>query len=161
MINLIVAVDNNLLIGSSKSMPWHIPEDLRHFRDITRGHTVIMGRKTFESIGRPLPQRNNVVLTRKPSQIDGVLVINDLAQYLKTIKNDEQVFIIGGADIYGLAYPFVERLYVTHIAHEFKGDVYFPAQYFAGDFAQVKKQELISSEGIKLEFSVYERIKNN
>lgn len=157
MISLIVAVDKNLLIGNSKGMPWYIKEDLAYFREVTRGKTVVMGRKTFESIGRPLPNRRNIVITRTPKLIEGVEVINDLDKFIAQSTPNEDVFIIGGAEIYSQAYPYVEDLYVTHIDAEFSGDTYFPNIYFSGTFRKVDEQSIISSEGIKLTFTKYKR----
>jgi len=159
MINLIVAVDQNLLIGNSLGMPWHISEDLKYFREVTRGKTVVMGRKTYESIGRPLPNRTNVVLTRQAIKLEGVDVINNLPGYLATVDTNQDIFIIGGAEIYKLAYPYVEKLYITHIEAKFNGDTYFPKEYLNGDFTLVSANKTISSEGIHLTFSVYERDK--
>lgn len=153
MISLIVAIDKNHLIGNSQGMPWYIKEDLAYFREVTRGKTVIMGRKTFQTIGRPLPNRHNVVLTRHTLEIEGVEVIHDLETYLKNVKQQDELFIIGGAEIYRLAYPYVQTLYVTHIEAEFKGDVYFPSHYFDGTFEQVDSRPLLTSEGINLKFT--------
>lgn len=158
MINLIVAVDQHLLIGNSAGLPWYIPEDLKYFRDVTRGKTVIMGRKTFESIGRPLPNRVNVVVSRKALAIEGVFVIHDLEEYLQKVDKNEDIFIIGGAEIYQLAYPYVDRLYITHIDYSFTGDIYFPHIYMEGAFKESKFHELVTSAGIHLRFSIYDRI---
>ena len=156
MISLIVAIDKNLLIGNIVGLPWYIPEDLKYFRDVTRGQTVVMGRKTYQSIGRLLPNRKNVILTKSSLKVDGALVISDLEAYLKTV-GDENVFIIGGAEVYRLARPFVQRLYITHIDNEYEGDVYFPKEYFDGVFSLVSSNIITSERGIKLNFAIYER----
>lgn len=157
MISLIVALDNNHLIGNSKGLPWYIPEDLKYFRDVTRGKTVIMGRKTHESIGRLLPNRTNVIVTRQTLEIKGAIIINDLESYLKTVTSDEEVFIIGGAEIYRLALPYVKRLYITHIDAEFTGDTYFPSEYFDAKLTLINENSIMSERGIKLTFAIYEK----
>lgn len=129
MISLIVAMDRNHVIGLNNDLPWHLPADLRYFKEKTTGNTIIMGRKTFESIGRPLPNRRNVVITRSDLDFpDGVEVIHDL----ETIEEwnerhpDKNFFIIGGGNIYRQAISFADRLYITWIDEEFTGDTYFP-----------------------------------
>src|SRR5690625_4410899 len=126
MISIIVAMDKNRVIGYQNTMPWHLPRDLKFFKETTTGHTIIMGRKTFESIGRPLPKRKNVVLTR--SKVDfpkSVEVIHDI----KTIYQwnddhpDEEFFVIGGGHLYEQVIPFANRMYITKINEEFKGDI--------------------------------------
>ena len=131
MIALIVAMDRNRVIGYHNDMPWHLPNDLAHFKKTTTGHTILMGRRTFDSIGRPLPNRKNVVLTRsKDLQLpDGVQVIHDLQFVLdwKTNYPNEKLFIIGGAHLYEQTLPYVDRMYITKIDAAFPGDTYFPA----------------------------------
>lgn len=158
MLNLIVAVDKNLLIGTSTGMPWYIPEDLKYFRSVTTGKTIVMGRKTFDSIGRPLPNRRNVVLTRGQLEVEGVEIIHDLGAFLKEVDEQEDVFVIGGAEVYRLALPYVKRLYITHIDGEFSGDIYFPQAYFEGAFKETSFTTSISSTGLNLRFSIYDRI---
>lgn len=117
MINIIVAMDRNGLIGANGKLPWHLPSDLRFFRDTTLGQIVVMGSKTYESIGKPLPNRINMVLSRKTGcTINRVL---DLAD-----GND--IFVIGGANVYEQFLPIADRLIITHIDAEFEGDTYFP-----------------------------------
>lgn len=124
---IIVAMDKNRLIGRGGKLPWHLPNDLKHFRDLTMGHVVIMGRKTFESIGQPLPGRINVVLTRQKNyEYRGLVVHHSLLESLKFFAEREKIFIIGGAEIYREAWPLVDRLYVTLVMNEFSGDTYFP-----------------------------------
>jgi dihydrofolate reductase len=131
MVAIIVAIAKNNVIGNTNDLPWYLPEDLKRFKKITTGHTVVMGRKTYESIinrlGKPLPNRKNVVITRQDNYPvpEGVLVFHDLDSVLQLLKN-EDVFIIGGAEIFKLALPLVDTLYVTHVYKEYPGDVYFP-----------------------------------
>lgn len=127
--NIIVAHDKNRVIGSKGDMPWHgnLPADLKHFKELTNGHTIIMGRATYDSIGKPLPNRRNVVITRQTNlEIPGCSVFNSLEEACRLGLEDEELFIIGGASIYHLAMPSADRLFVTEIDAEFEGDTYFP-----------------------------------
>lgn len=129
MLSLIVAMDKNRVIGYKNDMPWHLPNDLRHFKEKTSGHTIIMGRKTFESIGRVLPNRKHIVLTRSKTDFpDEVQVIHDtesIQQFAKENQNEE-LFVIGGGHLFQQIFPYADKLYVTLIEEEFEGDVYFP-----------------------------------
>ncbi|MBI4101095.1 dihydrofolate reductase [Candidatus Microgenomates bacterium] len=130
MINIIVAHDKNLVIGNEGRIPWQgkLPADMQRFRALTIGHTVVMGRVTYDSIGKPLPERRNVVVTRQPNlRIEGVDMVNSLDQALEVLQDEEQIFIAGGARIYELAMPVANRLYVTEIEAEFEGDTFFIA----------------------------------
>lgn len=123
---LIWAMDANGLIGKEGGMPWHLPGELAYFRKTTMGYPIIMGRKTFDSLGRPLPGRRNVVLSRNPEfRADGVETMQDPQMVLDKFRS-EPFFVIGGAQIYRLFLPHAERLYVTRIDHAFEGDEYFP-----------------------------------
>jgi len=130
-ISIIVAVANDNIIGFENTMPWHLPADLKHFKAITTGHHVIMGRNTYESLGKPLPNRTNIVITRNKSyQVeDGVLMFNVLEDAIKHVvgKNDEEAFVIGGAEIYNLALPLSNKMYITNIDIDVDGDTYFPS----------------------------------
>jgi len=129
MISLIWAMDNNRLIGINNQMPWgisDIPADMAWFRQHTLGKSVLMGRKTFESIGKPLPKRRNIILSRqKDLHIDGCEIIHSLDEAVKMFK-DEELMVMGGAEIYQLALPFADKLYYTQIEHTFEGDTSFP-----------------------------------
>lgn len=127
MISLIVAVARNRVIGEDNRMIWHISEDLKHFKAITSGHPVIMGRKTFESLGRPLPHRTNVVISRQTDyRAEGCTVVNSLIAALLLFPATEEVFIIGGAQIYAQALPLADRFYLTEVDADYSGDTYFP-----------------------------------
>jgi len=129
MISLIWAMDNNRLIGANNQMPWgisDIPADMAWFRQHTLGKSVLMGRKTFESIGKPLPKRRNIILSRqKDLKIDGCEIIHSLDEAVEMFK-DEELMVMGGAEIYQLALPFADKLYDTQIEHSFQGDTWFP-----------------------------------
>ena len=127
MISLIAAVARNRVIGAGNRLIWHISEDLRHFKTITSGHPVIMGRKTFESLGRPLPNRPNVVISRQTDyRAEGCIVVDSLVNALLLFPAAEEVFIIGGAQIYAQALPFADRFYLTEVGADYSGDTYFP-----------------------------------
>ena len=117
MLEMIVAHAENGVIGNAGTMPWHIPEDLKHFKTVTTGAAVIMGRKTFESIGRALPKRRNIVITRQPDYVAaGCTVVPSLDAALKAAGAEPRVFIIGGGEIYRQALPLADRLWITEIA---------------------------------------------
>lgn len=127
MLSLIAAVAENGVIGDRNRLLWHISEDLRRFKALTTGHPVIMGRKTCESLGRPLPNRTNVVITRHPLAIAGCMVVHSLEEALTRFPADEELFIIGGAQIYAAALPIADRFYLTRVGHAYEGDTRFPA----------------------------------
>lgn len=128
MISMIVAMSQNRVIGKDNKMPWSIPEDLQYFRKVTSGHVVIMGRKTYESIGIPLPHRTNIVLTRDQSyQADGCIVMHEMDALLAQYQtSEEEVFIIGGSTLYQVFMPFANKLYITQIQATIEGDTAFP-----------------------------------
>lgn len=126
MISIIVAVAENGVIGDRNTLLWHISEDLRRFKTLTTGHPVIMGRKTCESLGRPLPNRRNVVITRSETQIAGCEVVHSLDEALALFPADEEVFVIGGAQIYAEALPIADRFYLTRVHRDYEGDTHFP-----------------------------------
>ncbi len=139
---LIVAMSTNRVIGKDNQLPWHLPEDLKHFKKLTTDHTVVMGRKTYESIGHPLPQRHNIVLTRDIERDDHrVTVVNDVSSFMDTYttKLDEDLYIIGGAQIYELFLPFADKIELTEVHQEIEGDTFFPK--FEEDFVEVSREK--------------------
>ena len=128
MINVIVAKASNNVIGAKNELIWHLPNDLKHFKNLTSGHPIIMGRKTFESLGRPLPNRTNIVITRdKNWQAENVEKEFSLEKAIESAKKiNEDIYIIGGGNIYKQAMEFADVLYITEVHHEFEGDTYFP-----------------------------------
>lgn len=126
MISIIVAVAENGVIGDRNALPWHISEDLKHFKTVTSGHPVVMGRRTWESLGRPLPGRTNVVLTRGEHRFEGVLTVRSFAEAMALFPPEEELFVIGGAQIYAEAMPVADRLYLTRIGRAYEGDTRFP-----------------------------------
>ena len=124
---LIVAMAQNRTIGVNNTLPWRCPEDLKHFKALTMGHHMIMGRKTFDSIGKPLPGRTTVVVTRdKNLRIEGCLIAHSLQDAFKACAGDEEIFVVGGAELYAQALPFVDTLYITEIQQDVEGDAHFP-----------------------------------
>ena len=129
MLSLIVAKAKNNVIGKDNQLIWHLPEDLKRFKKLTTGHTIIMGRKTFESLGRVLPNRHHVILCNDANmEIDheNVEVLEDISLLDKYIKDEEEHFVIGGATMYRLLMPYCTKMYITEINQEFDGDVSFP-----------------------------------
>ncbi len=149
MLSLIVAVADNGVIGGDNSLLWHISEDLRHFKSVTSGHPVVMGRKTFESLGRPLPNRENVVVTRSDIEIEGCRVAHSLAEALEGYSPADQVFVIGGAQIYEEALPLCDRFYLTRVHHNYEGDTKFP-EWSAKEWQCVRSER--SERGAKFEY---------
>lgn len=118
---------NNRTIGINNTLPWRCPEDLKHFKALTMGHHMIMGRKTFESIGKPLPGRTTVVVTRnRELKIEGCIIAHSLADAIVACAHDEEIFIVGGADLYAQALPLVDTLHITEIQQDVNGDAHFP-----------------------------------
>ena len=130
-IYLIAAVAKNGVIGNEGKIPWHFPEDLKRFKRLTSGHAIIMGRKTYESIGRPLPQRRNLVLTRQnnlelPPGGEALPTLEEALQLCRE-RQEEKVFVIGGGEIYARAFPLADGLYLTYVDQEVEGDTFFPS----------------------------------
>ena len=127
-VSIIVAMAKNRVIGANNALPWHLSSDLKRFKALTMGHHIIMGRKTFESIGRVLPGRTSIVVTRNESyRPEGVIIVHCLTDAFELSAGDNEVFVIGGEQIYREALPVADRIYLTDIDKEFAGDSYFPA----------------------------------
>ncbi len=155
MINLIACMGKNRVIGKGNQMPWHLPADLKYLKKTTLGHTVVMGRKTFESIGKPLPGRKNVILTRDEHfEATGCEVLHSIDEIL---SRNEELYILGGANIYEQFMPFADRLYITRIEQEFEGDAFFPE--IDESWAEVSKDKGIQDEKNPYEyyFIVYKK----
>lgn len=126
-ISLIWAMDENRLIGKGNALPWHLPADMQWFRQQTMGKPILMGRKTFESIGKPLPGRVNIVLTRQQGvTIKGCHVVNTIAEAQAALPDTKEIMVIGGSEIYAQTLPVAKKLYYTQIHHTFEGDAWFP-----------------------------------
>ncbi len=129
MLKILVAFDENRVIGKNNALIWHLPADLKRFKALTTGHVIIMGRKTFESIGRPLPNRTTIVISRQQDlKIEGVILAHSVEEAIlkaKSISRDD-IFIVGGAEIYQLSLPLADQILVTQLHDIFEGDAFFP-----------------------------------
>lgn len=157
----IAAMAQNRVIGKNNELPWHIPEDLKHFKQTTFGRLVIMGRKTYESLGAPLPKRRNIVLSRShmilPAEVEQSSDIDGLLRELEQEQpKEEEVFIIGGAEIYKLTLSRIQRLYLTIIHQDFEGDTYFPEVDLENDF-QIIDCRKSQDRGLEYSFITAER----
>ena len=158
-ISLIVAISENRVIGNRGQLPWHLPADLKRFKRLTMRHHIIMGRKTFESIGRQLPGRTSIVITRQHDyNAVGALVAHDLKQALDLAAGDKEVFIIGGAEVYRRALAKVDRVYLTFIHAEVAGDTYF-TEFDDSQWTKIDDERHPANENNEFEYSfrVYER----
>lgn len=157
-LSLIVAHADNGVIGRDNQLPWHLPEDLKRFKQLTMGHHLIMGRKTYESLGRLLPGRTSVIVSRDPSyQVPGAKMAQTLTAALAHCADDAEPFLIGGAQMYSLGLPYVNKCYITRVHTAVAGDAFFPAL----DVAQwhvVADQANISASGLAYNDLVYERL---
>jgi dihydrofolate reductase len=128
LISLIVAAAQNGVIGRDNQLIWHLPDDLKQFKRLTTGHPIIMGRKTFDSIGKPLPNRTSIVITRNQDwQFEGVIVVNSVNEAIEAARQTAttEAFVIGGAEVYKMALPVADKIYLTEVKAEFEGDAYF------------------------------------
>lgn len=126
-LTIIAAMAKGRVIGKDNDLIWHLPDDLKHFKNLTKGHHIIMGRKTYESMGRPLPARTNIVITRqKDYKADGCILVNTLEEAIQKAEGDSQPFIIGGGEIYRQALKYAQTMELTEVNGEFDGDTFFP-----------------------------------
>lgn len=164
MINIVVAKASNNVIGAKNDLIWHLPNDLKHFKNLTSGHPIIMGRKTYESLGRPLPNRTNIVITRDSNwTADGIVKENSLEKAIDTaLKIDEDIYIIGGGNIYKQAMEFTDILFITEVHHEFDGDTYFP-EIDTDDWEEIKRENFKKDEKHPFAYSfvTYQKVKEN
>ena len=157
--SFVVAVSSNNAIGKDNKLPWHLPADLKFFKSLTTGHHIIMGRKTFESFGKPLPNRTSVVITRQKNyNPEGCVVVHSLEEALKVAFDEKEAFIIGGAEIFKVAMPIADRIYLTRIKEIFEGDTFFP-ELDEEQWLLKEKQDFESDEKNKYAYSfcIYER----
>ena len=161
MINIIVAMSNNSVIGKNNTLPWHLPTDLKYFKDTTNGHTVVMGRKCWESIPekyRPLPNRKNIVVSRNKDYVaNGATVINDLEQILSSNEsNHKQIFIIGGSELYKEAFKYANKLFLTQIFQDVDGDIILEGLN-SKDWCLYEGSEIYEENGFKFRFELYQK----
>lgn len=164
MVTIIAAIAKNNALGKNNDLIWYLPADLKRFKKITSGHYIIMGRNTFESIGKPLPNRTTIIITRNKNYFkDGCLIANSLEQALDMAEGEQQVFVIGGAQIYKYAmqHNLVDTLDITLVHHEFEADVYFP-KIDTDIWEQVEIESFTADEKNKLDYSFvrYKKIAN-
>ena len=163
MLSIVVAKAKNNIIGKDNKILWNLPEDIKHFKELTTGHTIIMGRKTFESLGEVLPNRKHIIFSQNPDfkvKDENVEVVHSLLQIQDLIEGEEEAFVIGGAMIYNFLMPYVKKMYVTEIDEEFEGDSFFP-KINKDTWKEVSRKKGIKNEknNLDYEFVIYERIK--
>lgn len=159
-ISVIVAVAENNVIGANNDLIWRIPDDLKRFKALTTGHSIIMGRKTFESIGRPLPKRQNIVVSRNQNlQIEGCTVVSSLQSAFALCAKESEVFVIGGGQLYRQALPLASKLYLTKVHKAFEGDTFFP-DISMDEWREVytEKGKPTDTDGLEFTFINLERI---
>ncbi len=154
-ISLIAALAKNKVIGLNNTLPWHLPEDLKHFRALTTGHHIIMGRKTYESLGRLLPGRTTVIVTRNVDyKLEGALIAHSLEAAIALCQADDEIFIIGGAELYQAGILLANQLYMTELALEVAGDAYFPA-YDETLWQETSREVHTSAQGLLFSYVSY------
>jgi dihydrofolate reductase len=151
-VSQVVAISENHVIGKDNKLLWHLPNDLKHFKEITTGHTIIMGRKTYESVGKPLPRRRNIIVTRQAIAIEGCEVVNSIAAALARCADEDEVFIVGGAEIYKQSLHLTDRIYLTIVHKAFDGDSFFP-ELDKAEWEEVCREDHLPDEKNRLSYS--------
>jgi dihydrofolate reductase len=155
-LSIIAAIAKNGVIGHQNALPWHLPEDLKRFRALTTRHHIIMGRKTYESLNRLLPDRTTVIVTRnRDYKVAGALVANSLQQAIEQCDNDKEIFLIGGAELYRDGLKFADKLYMTEIDAAFEGDAFFP-EFNKGEWQETSR-ERHNGEAFNFSYAIYQR----
>ncbi len=161
MISIIVAISDNYAIGRGGDMPWHLSEDLKYFKRITTGHSVIMGSRTFKSLGcKPLPNRRNIVVSRSMAPVEGIEVFNSLESAIAATENEEETFVMGGGEVYRQAIEFAAKLYITRVYTSVEdADTFFP-QFSENFWKEISRSEMMkdSKTGYEFQFVVYQKI---
>lgn len=158
-ISIVAAIAKNRVIGKNNRLPWRLPRDMQHFREVTTGKPVIMGRKTFESIGKALPGRKNIILTRDSNfRAEGCVVVHSVEEALAAAEGTQEIMVIGGAEIYKAFLPRAERMYLTEIHADFEGDTYFP-EYDPDEWQEKERQDFPADTENPYQYSfvVFER----
>lgn len=159
-LSLIAAVARNGVIGVDNTLPWHLPEDLKRFRALTMGHHIIMGRRTYESINRLLPGRTTVIVTRQQDyKVPGALIANSLQHAMELCRGDDEVFLIGGAELFRDGFKLSDRIYLTEIEADFEGDVLMPS-FNPAEWREISRERHASGQGWDYSYITYERIKS-
>ena len=160
MITIIAAIAENKALGKGNQLIWHLPADLKRFKKVTANHHVIMGRKTFESLGKPLPNRANIIITRNNSfQAEGCLIVNSLQQAIEVSKEDKNPYILGGAEIYTQAIEIADKLDLTFVHHHFEADAFFP-EIDKKIWKETSRQDFKADEKNKFDYSFVTYIRN-
>jgi dihydrofolate reductase len=155
-LSLIVARASNGVIGKDNQLPWHLPADLKYFKAVTMGKPIVMGRKTFESIGRPLPGRHNIVVTRNPDfSSNGITVVHSVEAAIAAAIEVAEIMLIGGTELYKLSLPLADRIYLTEIHQDFDGDAHFPV--LESRWREISREDHISDDGLAYSFCVLEK----
>lgn len=156
-LSLIAAIAQNGVIGLDNTLPWYLPEDLKRFRALTTGHHIIMGRKTYESLNRLLPDRTTVIVSRNPAySVPGALVVNSLQTALALCADDPEIFLIGGAELYRDGLEHADRLYLTEVHEEFHGDAHFPS-WDRAQWEEISRERHTSVKGLPFSYVIYQR----
>jgi dihydrofolate reductase len=162
VVSLIVAMANNGVIGKDNRLPWHLPEDLKRFKRLTMGHHIIMGRKTYESIGKLLPGRTSVIVTRRQDYlVPGAIIAHSLEEAIERCASDHEIFVIGGAEIYRAALSLADRLLITQIDREIAGDTLFPPVDWSR-WREIERQPCLeaNAQGLTAQFVVYAKVES-
>jgi dihydrofolate reductase len=152
IVTIVVAISENNAIGKNNQLLWYLPADLKHFKNITTGHTVIMGRKTYDSVGKPLPNRRNIIITRQDITIEGCEVVKSIEDALALSTGEEEVFIVGGAEIYKQSIHLTNRIYLTIVHQKFDADSFFPEINY-DEWQQTEREDRQPDEKNKLPYS--------
>ncbi len=156
-LSIIVAHAKNRVIGINNTLPWHLPEDLKHFRNLTMGHHIIMGRKTYQSLNRLLPGRSTIIVTRNIEfSVEGAQTVHSIEQALDSCKLDNEPFLIGGEELYKSAFKYANKIYLTEIEQAFEGDAFFPA-IDLNDWEIIEEKKHVSENGLKFKYFIYQR----
>lgn len=154
-LSIIVAIAKNGAIGINNTLPWHLPEDLKRFKALTMGHHIVMGRKTYESLGRLLPGRTSVIVTRNQGyKVEGALVAHSLQDAIALCEDDDEVFLIGGAELYQDGLKLANKLYITEIALEVEGDAFFP-DFSHQEWFETTRDAHVSAQGLAFSYVTY------
>jgi len=155
-LSVIAALARHRVIGRDNDLPWHLPEDLKRFRSLTMGHHIVMGRKTYESLGRLLPGRTTVIVTRNPEYVvPGAIVVHSLQQAIDACGDDPEIFLIGGAELYQQSLELAGRMYLTEIDAEFAGDAFFP-DFSQETWHETSRESHVSAEGLPFSYVTYD-----
>lgn len=157
-ISIIVATAKNGVIGVNNTLPWHLPEDLKRFRALTTGHHIVMGRKTYDSLGRLLPNRTTVIVTRNADyKVESALIANSLSDAIKKCGDDDEIFLIGGAELYKDALKVANKLYMTQIDLSVEGDAFFP-ELDSANWQETSREAFTSAQGLGFTYVTYYKV---